>query len=57
MNFIVPKVSDAQKMFSRIDSALVNKTGGCPCRCTACNSCSCGRCYALDETIEIDIWD
>lgn len=57
MAMMVPKTEDTARMFANIDSALINMSSGCPCRCTKCNSCACGRCYTLEESIEIDIWD
>lgn len=57
MAFMVPDRESVKNMFSNIDQAMVNMTGGCPCRCTNCNSCACGRCYVLEDAIEINIWD
>lgn len=57
MAFKVPEQKDMDSMFSNIQQEMINMSGGCPCRCTNCNSCACGRCYVLEDSVEIDLWD
>lgn len=57
MSVMVPKTEDKFMMFSNIESSMVNMSGGCPCRCTNCNSCACGRCNILEDIVEINIWE
>lgn len=57
MAFMVPDRESVNNMFSNINQVMINMTGGCPCRCTNCNSCACGRCYALENAVEVNIWE
>lgn len=57
MALMVPNAKDITMMFANIEESMVNMTGGCPCRCTNCNSCACGRCYVLEDSLDVDIWE
>ncbi|WHH59485.1 hypothetical protein [Petroclostridium sp. X23] len=41
MSFIIPMDETKKEIFGEVNVEAIEITGGCKCRCVACNRCSC----------------
>lgn len=55
MSFVIPTDEAKKKIFENVDVTAIEITGGCKCRCVACNRCSCMN--PDPDNIEFDIKD